>query len=243
MKHTEWTIYRARRLWAAIFLGQALLFALMYGLTGKYAFFLIGPFCVFNLAIDLFPYWYTLMNETETSRGSKFQQFQRLAREIFPEGTKLDLRLQESDFANLMVFSHRRTVWITSSVGFIENFSEAELRSLLIEIKTLYTLGRLRTATLLAALQTTLPLGIWRHNRGSELIFFSQNQDIQWQQLNFKVFHWSDGKRSAARMPLLPCLVYPALTNYNPSSYFSVYSYLRERLITALKTEEIAHGK
>jgi hypothetical protein len=243
MKHTEWTIYRARRLWTSIFSGELLIFLLFFWLFDKNAFFLLGPFCLYNLSVYLFPYWYQLFFVTDFVKGPIFQQFERLAKETFPTQVRLDLRLFDNEFANLIVFAHHNKIWIWSSSDFIERFSKSELTLLLEELKNLFTTGRLQSATYYSALQFTLPVGLWPHNRGSELIFFSQNEDIRWQRLNFKVFHWNDGKNSAARPPLVPCLLFPALTNYSPASYFSVYNFLREKLITALKSEETAYGK
>jgi len=245
MKPTEWKVYRARRLWALIAANQIGIFALFYWLFGKNAFFLFGPFALYDVVIYFFPHWYQLFLDGPRFKGLKFQQFVREAKAIFPPQVRLDVRFLEKDFSNVLVFAHNRHVWIVTSAEFMEHFHDAEVKLLLEEIHTLWAVGRLQTATLLSALQLTLPFGFWRHNRGTELIFFSQNKDIRWQRLCFKVFHWSDGKGTspAARRALLPCLAYPALTNYGPSSYFSVYNFLREKLITALKSEETADAK
>jgi len=242
MNTSERTIYRARRPWTALISVELLIFMLCYWFFEGDAFFLLGPFLLYNLVIYTFPYWYSFRHSDEiaarASNGPKFQQVRRWAGEIFPATTRLNLQVQNDDFSNLMILAHGKTIWITTSVSFMELFSESETKQLMREIKELHELGRLQSATMLAALQFCLPIGIWGHNRGAELIFFSPNRDSSWQQLTFKVFHWQTDRAAQVRDPLVPCLFYPALTKYSPASYFSAYNFLRERVITSLKTPE-----
>jgi len=243
MKTTEWKIYQSRRLWALIAANQLGIFALFYWLFGKFAFFLIGPFTLYNLIIYLFPFWYQFFFSGPLNKGLKFQQLLKTAKTIFPHHLKLDIRFLENDFSNLLILAHKNHVWIFTSEMFMDQFTPLETELLIKEIEGLHASGRLKASTLISAIQWTLPLGIWRHNRGSELIFFSQNTDLNLQRLNFKVLHWCEGKNTSLRSALIPCLMYPALTSYNQVSYFSLYNFLREKLITSLKAEETAYGK
>lgn len=236
MKSSEWMIYSPRRLWLLLLLGQSAIFWIVYLFFGKAAFFLLAPMALFNAVLYIFPYWYMWQPTGTPSKSLKFQHFAKEAqRHLSDDGLKLHVHLTEENFENIFILAHRKNIWLQSSVEFISRFDHHERDILLREIRHLYDLGRLQTATFFSALQLMVPWGLWRHNRGAELTFYAPNKTKEWHELNFKVLQWNTLHPQSVKPFLMPCLVYPALTNYSQASYSSAYTYMRERLIHSLK--------
>jgi hypothetical protein len=226
------------RLWLAVLASEATIIALMHLLVGKSAFFLLGPMLLYDLFLYVFPYWYIHNMAPVPYRGVEFQQSQEILKRVFAGQKRLkpELLMINTEFNNLLVFVHHSRLWVITDKNFMENFNSSEQESIFKEMATLYSKGHLSAATMRSALHLTLPF--WLARKGTELNFLSENEDEFWLYLTFKTFHRLNLSKNSLPGYLLPCLFFPALPNYNPESYFSLYTFLRERLINSMKPKE-----
>jgi hypothetical protein len=223
------------RLWLLIVSTQASIIILTYIFAGKGAFFLLGPFFLYNLIIYTFPYWYPPLITTSLYKGVEFQKSLQILKHSFKKLKRMrpELLMMNTEFNNLLVFSHRKRLWVITDKKFMDSLGEDEQKLIFDELALLQARGRLATATVYSALHFTLPFLPVR--KGTELGFFSENEQENWLYLNYKTFHRLSLKSQVTQSHLLPCLFFPALPNYNPESYFSLYTFLRERLIKSMQ--------
>lgn len=223
------------RLWAIIAGIEALIIALVFISIGKSAFFLLGPFLLYDLFLYTYPYWYVPMLTTTLYKGAEFQKSQNMLKQTLKKHKHLraELLMLNTEFNNILIFAHRRRLWVLTDKNFMDSFSEKEQQLIFQEISTLYGSERIATATVYSSLFMSLPF--FPVKKGTELNFYSSNSDENWFYLNYKTFHRMSFKKNKTLSHLLPCLFFPALPNYSAESYFSLYTFLRERLIKSMK--------
>lgn len=210
----------------------------LYFLVGKIAFFLLGPFILYDLVLYSFPFW-TLPKLTSTLyKGTEFQQSQKILKDSFKKQkrAKPELLMVDTEFNNILVLNRHRRVWVVAGREFLASFSSTEIRAIFDELVRLYASEHLSQATIFSALHFTLRF--WKPHKGCELTFRTENDLEPWLYLNYKIFHRLSLRAKPLPPHLMPCLFFPALGNYPAESYFSLYTFLRERLITSMRPTE-----
>ncbi len=242
-KNPPWSVFATQWLWAWILGSQFLFFLLLKGFVGSAAYFLLGPLIVYNLGIYFFPYLYFFYRPVKTVHNRFALQWKKNLETTFGPEVTMHLQVLPEGQAPLWILTHGSTVWLTVSESFISRFSPEELTLIETQIFQLWKNGHLWRSTTWTALQSTLPLWLARNPRGTELMFALPSQaqalDVvrhsEWLQLCFKVFHWMSHQKYNSSPAISPSLLFPVLTNYSEKSYFSLYQYLQNELITSLK--------
>jgi hypothetical protein len=237
-----WNPFPTQWIWGLIFGSELALFLIFYALLGSRAFFCIGPMLTYNLGIYFFPYLSFFLDTPPKTNNRFVQEWRGLLQNHFPAETKIHLFINPEGNSPLSIFAHRSTLWFVASQTFLERFSPEETELLQQQIFHLWKNGLLANATTWTALQKTLPIGKLRNPRGTELVFATHADDVktpaEWQRLCLKVFHWMSHHKQTLSNASSPTLFFPNLTSYNEKSYFALYQYLQNELISTLKERD-----
>lgn len=238
LSKTIWNKYPTQRIWTFIFITQGLVFSSFFFFTRELAFFWLGPFLTYNLALYFFPFLYLFFYPAKNQRTHLHQTWLGELKKKAPQSQiQLFLNSEESSLS-IIAMSHRHHIWIVANTSFIERFSSYERDLISTQIVQLWTDGQLSASTLTTALQKSLGLDKIIKNRGRELLFYAEGTHHpagDWQRLCFKIFHWMNHSQVLPERSMAPSQLFPILTNYEQKSYFSLYKHLREDLIDALK--------
>jgi hypothetical protein len=223
------------RLWILIASTQISLIVLAYIFFGQNAFFLLGPFFLYDIAIYTYCYWYPPLITKSLYKGTEFQNSLNILKQSFNKlkRARPELLMMDTEYDNILTFAHRNRIWVITSKNFLDGLSSDDQKIIFGELALLHKAERLTVATTLSALFFTMPF--LPVKKGTELNFFSENENENWLYLTYKTFHRQSLRHKESQSHLLPCLFFPALPNYGADSYFSLYTFLRERLIKSMK--------
>lgn len=194
---------------------------------------------VFVFALTQFPRIYLWVNSLEPEHGPQFLRLRSLAQNIDTRERKLPKLYITSDYpleSNIALMASGNTHWLIANPAFIETLSDEKLSEILEVAQELFFHTVTQRASLLSALQYFLFFLPWTHHRGNELSFYSLRQNHKWARLLFEQSLNPAPKTPIPRY-LAPNLLFPVLTNYNKTSYYSLYVYLRDQWIAQTKKE------
>lgn len=244
-QNSTWSLFPTQWLWAWILGAQFLIFLSLKFFIGQYAYFLLGPLIVYNLVIYYFPYLYFFYRPVSSLQNRFALEWKQSLQQTFGPKVTVHLQMTPQGQGPLWVLTHRSTVWLTVSENFIKRFTPEELALIQNQLFLLWSSNHLWKSTTWTALQSTLPLWLARNPRGTELMFAVPAQDevrhAEWMRLCLKVFHWMSHQKYGFSLAASPSLLFPVLTNYNEKSYFSLYQYLQNELITSLKEGDMPY--
>lgn len=239
MFRSESLEFLRERLWFALSAVTLLVMLMLYMGIGSVAFFILGPAILFFVALTQFPRIYVWMNKLEAEHGPQYLRLKRLAHKVDTKDQALAHLYITSSFpisANIALLASGKSHWLIANPSFIETFTDEELHEILEVSQELFFHTVTQRASLLSALQYFLFFIPWSHHRGNELAFYSVRQSHKWSRL---LFEQTLNPSSDTRMPrfMAPSVLFPVLTNYNKSSYYSLYVYLRDQWIEQSKKE------
>lgn len=227
------------RLWFALLSVCFLIFIVLYMLIDNAAFFIIGPMLLFFLAITQFPRIYIWRHSLSPLHSPQFLRLRRAAQEITIDSSQLPHFLIDNAFplkSNISLMACGKSHWFLANPDFIESFSDTELQEILEVCNELFRHSVIQRASLLSALQYFLFFLPWSHHRGSELCFYSIRHSYKWSRLLFERSLSPQVKTKTPRY-ICPTVLFPALTNYNKISYYSMYTHLRNQWLEHTQKE------
>ncbi len=227
------------RLWFALASVTILMMLVLYTITGSLAFFILGPAILFFLALTQFPRIYNWLNKLEAEHGPQFLRLRKIAHKIDTREKALPHLYITADVpvaSNFTLLASANTHWLMAHPQYVERFSDDELEEILSTTQELFFHTVTQRATLLSALQYFLFFVPWSHHRGNELAFYSVREDHKWSRLLFeRTLNPSADKKLPRYMA--PSLLFPVLSNYNKTSYYSLYVYLRNQWLANSKKD------
>ncbi len=227
------------RLWFALSAVTVLFLLVLYMTAGAVAFFILGPALLFFFALTQFPRIYLWMNNLEAEHGPQYLRTTRLAQKLTRVNGAPPRWIISSQVPirhNVLLFASGRTHWFMAHPALIEALSDQELEEILAVTQELFFHTVTQRASLLSALQYFLFFLPWTHHRGNELSFYSVRDSHKWSRLMLEQSLRPANSETVPRY-MAPSLLFPVLTNYNKTSYYSLYVHLRDQWIEHYKKE------
>lgn len=227
------------RLWFALAAVTLLFLLVLYMTAGPVAFFILGPALLFFFALTQFPRIYLWMNALEAEHGPQYLRITRLAQKVNTHDVALPKWVITYDApiaTNVALLASGNTHWFIAHPSLIESLSDSELSEMLQVAQELFFHTVTQRASLLSALQYFLFFLPWTHHRGNELAFYSVREGHKWSRLLLEQSLHQVASETTPRY-MAPSLLFPVLTNYNKTSYYSLYVYLRDQWIEQSKKE------
>lgn len=209
-------------------------------LRNHWPFFLLGPFVIFNFSLYLLPIWLVYKERANEYQGKESQTAKSMLTKYGPtdQSSHAQLLMSTTQRDNILLFTFGKSLWIIVSKDFWAGLSELERQTLLKVIFELYEDQQIQAATLMTSLCTLLPILRPFVKPFSELYFYQMHYSSCWQHLGYKVFYQQQNQNTLTPHHWNYCLLFPALTSYQKESYFSLHTYLRERLIASFSGTE-----
>ncbi|MCB9073356.1 MAG: hypothetical protein H6623_07020 [Bdellovibrionaceae bacterium] len=225
------------RLWLTLGSATLLCMLIFYMAVGAHAFYIVGPAILFFLALTQFPHIYLWMNNIEAEHGPQLQRLLKVAKNMCindPPHFVVSSHAPTND--NIFFLASGRAHWFIAAPEFLEKLTDQEIEYILRVQQELFSQKVLQRASLLSALQYFLRFFPWTHQRGSELAFYSYDDNPAW--LRF-LYTYAQRRKLSQRLPFyfVPNALLPVLTNYSDTRYYSLYVFLRDQWLTRTKED------